>query len=375
MRTAIYKWGMILMLVLGNSFLGTAQLKSGFDPVEYLNLLNLGNRLQDTAFIAAGGAIADPDYVNYTKVYSSPVSGLYNKWEMWKLENVGIISIRGTINKTPSWLENFYAAMVPATGEIRLSDSSLFKYKLAANERAMVHVGWVTGLGAIGPDIAARVKELYASGIRSFAIIGHSQGGALAFLVRSYLEYLNQSDFPKGLQFKTFCSAAPKPGNQYYAYDFDYITRNGWAFRVVNAEDWVPETPFSLQTLRDFNELSPFTNVRDGLKKQPFLIRVYGSIVYRKMNKSTSKSVRRFQKYLGRTVFKQVKKSLPQMKEPAYAAGNNYQTAGVPVVLVPDESYHLKYPDNGKNVFLHHGFEQYRYLVRKIYLQKNDQSQ
>ena len=51
------------------------------------------------------------------------------------------------------------------------------------------------------------------------------------------------------LNIKTYCSAAPKPGNLFYAYDFEHITEGGWAFNVVNSADWVPELPSTTQTV------------------------------------------------------------------------------------------------------------------------------
>ena len=106
--------------------------------------------------------------------------------------------------------------------------------------------------------------------------MGHSLGGALATLTRSYLFYLTQKgELPKDIVYKTYCSAAPKTRNVFFAYDFDFITRNGWAFTVVNAADWVPETLFSVQTLKDVNPLNPFFNIADIIKKQPFIARWY----------------------------------------------------------------------------------------------------
>src|SRR3984885_12617163 len=99
--------------------------------------------------------------------------------------------------------------------------------------------------------------------------------------MRSYLYYLQQKgDLPADIVFKTYCSAAPKPGNMYYAYDFDFITRGGWAYAIVNGADWVPETPFSIQTLRDFNPTNPLIHVKDILRKQKFFLRLAGNIVY-----------------------------------------------------------------------------------------------
>ncbi len=99
----------------------------------------------------------------------------------------------------------------------------------------------------MAPEMTAKIREYNSQyHTKQVIITGHSQGGAIAFLTRSYLHYEQEAGrLPKELIFKSYNGAAPKPGNLYYGYDYDYITRNGWAFTVVNALDWVPETPFS----------------------------------------------------------------------------------------------------------------------------------
>lgn len=145
--------------------------------------------------------------------------GLDNRWDFWiRDDKAGVISLRGTTAKLTSWLANFYAAMVAATG------------------------------------------------VREFIIMGHSQGETLAFLLRSHLHYLTQKgELPKDIVYKTYCSAALKPVSLYYAYDYDFLTRNGWGFTIVNTLDWVPETPFTVQRISDFNPSNPFVNVKGGL--------------------------------------------------------------------------------------------------------------
>lgn len=334
-------------------------LQPGFDANEYGELLRLPQNSDTTGSkkIPAG----------YTLLYASPEVGFYNRWFLWKRKDgVAIIHIRGTIAKTESWLANFYAAMIPAKGTLQLTDSTQFNYKLAKDTvKAYVHVGWTTALGYMAPDIVAHIRELYAAGTRDFIVMGHSQGGAIAFLTRSYLEYCDE--LPKDIRYKTFCSAAPKPGNLFYAYDFDHITRNGWGFRIVNSEDWVPETPLSLQTVKDFNEANPFINIRGTLNKQKFFVRLYGKMVYNKMTRTTNRSVKRFRKYLGGVVFKMSSRHLPELQQPNYVFSNNYMTAGTPIVLLADEEYHRKFPFDGKNIFVHHHPAAYLYLLQKYY--------
>jgi hypothetical protein len=153
----------------------------------------------------------------------------------------------------------------------------------------------------------------------------------------------------------------------YYAYDFEFLNRGGWAFRVVNRADWVPEVPFSVQGLDDFNQLNPFADIRPALKKQGALQRYYLTSVYKKMDRRTRKAADTFQKYLGDLVDKQVHKTLPQFEKPRFANSNNYTVAGQTIVLMPDSLYHEKFVDNGKNVFLHHMGDPYLYLLKRQY--------
>lgn len=336
-----------------------AQLKAGFDANEYKDLLSL-HQNGDTAGIKNHPAA-------YRLLYTSPEVGFYNKWILWeRSDGVDVIQIRGTVAKIESWLANFYAAMIPAEGTLQLNDSTRWNYKLAADSgKSFVHVGWTVAVGFMSADIIAHIKERYAKGTRQFIIMGHSQGGAVAFLLRSYLHY--HPDLPKDIRYKTYCSAAPKPGNLFYAYDFDNITRDGWAFRIVNSDDWVPETPLSLQTIHDFNTPSPFMNVKGELKKQKFFVRLYGTIIYNRLTRTTNRSVRRFRKTLGNGVFKLSKRHLQEMQQPAYVFSNNYMTCGSPVILLTDAEYQKKFPFDGKNIFIHHMPERYLYLLKKYY--------
>ncbi|MBS1653803.1 MAG: lipase family protein [Bacteroidetes bacterium] len=352
------------------SFLVSAQtkLQPGFDGKEYTELLSLafnGNSIADSA-----ERFNTKD--TYHLEYISKEVGLMNRWSLFlRDDNVAVINLRGTVNHTASWLENFYAAMIPASGSLQVNDSTVFNYQFAADQKAMVHTGWALGIAYLAPDIEQKINYYFEKNkVTDFLIFGHSQGGALAFLLRSYLQYEKQKGkIPATVNFKTYCSAAPKPGNLYYAYDFDFITRNGWAFTVVNAADWVPETPFSLQTLNDFNPTNPFTNAKSMIKKQKFFVRLALNHVYNKLNRSTGKSQKVFEKYLGKNIYKQVKKTLPQFRQPEYAHGNNYMRAGVPIVLQPDEEYRKIFPDSTTEVFIHHLFAPYYYLIKKYYLQ------
>lgn len=341
-------------------------LKPGFDKKEYLTLLRISSSQGDT--LKAGPNYLEPP-TDYARIYRSEELGLKNRWDLWLShdQQTMVVSIRGTINDPVSWLANFYSAMVPAKGVLQLNDSTAFDYLFSDDPKATVHVGWTIGIASMASDIVHQVQAQYQKGTKQLMIMGHSQGGALAFLLTSYLRYQQKEKrLPTDLLMKTYCSAAPKPGNLFYAYDYDFLTRGGWSFNVVSASDWVPETPFSLQTLADFNQLNPFRDMDQVLKKQkPFYVRWYLNHAFNKLDKSSKKSRKNFEKYLGKTLYKQVKRTLPQLKEPTYAASMNYMRAGTPVVLQPDSSYYKLFPDTGKNVFVHHALKAYAELLKR----------
>jgi hypothetical protein len=351
----------ILLFILFAATVYSQSLKTGFDAREYNDMLVLA----ELQYFNKDSAIA-----HYTMQYRSPEIGLKNRWDLWlRDDNIGVISIRGTVNDMSSWLENFYSVMIPAKGSLQINDSTRFDYQLAENPMASVHTGWTIGLAFLGPDIVEKITCLYQEkNVREFIIFGHSQGGALAFLTTSYLHYLQKNGGLLGeFAFKTYCSAAPKPGNLYYAYDYDFITRGSKSFTIVNTDDWVPETPFTVQTIEDLNSINPFANINAVFAKQKMLARWYLKGMYKKMDKGSKKARDRYEKYLGKKLYPILKKSLPQLKEPSYAGNMNYMRAGSPVILMTDSAYHDKFKGTRENIWIHHGLIPYKYLANKIY--------
>ena len=100
------------------------------------------------------------------------------------------------------------------------------------------------------------------------------------------------------------------------------------------------------------------------------VVRWYLNGVYNKLDKSSAKANKKFNKYLGDKLFPQVKKFLPQLREPVYTASLNYMRAGTPIVLQTDSTYHSKFDKAPEQVFQHHLFEPYAWLTKKIYLPK-----
>ncbi|MCG7856726.1 lipase family protein [Flavihumibacter sediminis] len=354
----------LIFLLLTGSPARAQLLQPGFDKSEYLELMKISARSTNSP------AYYDtfPAPLEFTQVYKSPIMGLDNYWDLWSNgKGKAVISIRGTTTNAVSWLANVYAAMVPAKGELQLEDDFRFNYSLADNPRAAVHVGWLVSTAYLARDIIPKIDSAFKGGTTDFIIVGHSQGGAIAYLLTSYLYGLQrQSAIPSNIRFKTYCSAAPKPGNLYYAYDYEAMTFGGWAFNVVNAADWVPESPISIQTLQDFNNTNPFADKKALVKKQKFPNNLVLKHVYNQLNNPSRRAGRRYQKYLGKMASGFVKKQIPGYQPPAYFNSNNYVRTGPMIALAADADYYQRFPDSKTNVFAHHLHNAYMYLAAKL---------
>jgi hypothetical protein len=353
------------LLLLFFHSLSARHLQPGFDGNEFRKMLSISAHQIDTPFTTRSWM---PYPVGYDLCYRSPVCGLDNRWDMWTTrDSIGVISIRGTTGTDVSWLENFYAGMVRAKGKLYMESGRVFEYKLASDTNAYVHIGWTVGLAYMAPGIVEQINAQYQKGVRDFILMGHSQGGAIAYLLTSYLYYEKGKKIPADIRFKTYASGVPKTGNLYYAYDFDFITRDGWAFRVVSTADWVPEVPFSIQTLSDVEPGNPFVNIDALLGDARWPVRPVAKHIVRRINRSANKARKRFTKYLGKGSGKYVRKKIKGFPKQEYVPSLNYMTCGVPIILFADEAYHKQYPDNYKNVFRHHGYGSYLYLLNQYY--------
>ena len=352
------------LFLLGNG-LQAQRLLAGFDKAEYIEMLKISARFGAPNYVAAF-----PAPTNYQSVYRSPIVGLDNMWDLWTHNDntIAVISIRGTTEKEVSWLANFYAAMVPAKGELQLNQSETFTYELSVDPKAAVHVGWLLGTATMSKDILSTRDSCSKKGIKDVIIMGHSQGGAIAYLLTAYVYSLQkQKVIPADIRFKTYCSAAPKPGNLYFAYEYESLTQNGWAYNVVNSADWVPEVPISIQTIDDFNVTNPFVGAKDMIKKQKFPKNVALKYAYNQLSKPTYKANKNYQKYLGKMASTIVSKNMTGFTPPpAYYNSNHYVRTGNTIVLKADEDYYQRFPESKEKIFAHHFHPPYLYLTEKL---------
>ena len=340
-----------------------AQLQPGFNKMEAIALLKVSAQFGGSSYAAEMGVPP-----GYKKLYRSKVVGLDNCWELWQTDTrIPIISIRGTTKEQLSWLANFYAAMIPAKGQLQISATEQFDYDFAEDPKAAVHIGWTIATAFLSKDILPKIDSFYKAGSHEFYIVGFSQGGAISYLLTSYLHGLQRTGkLPMDIRFKTYCGAAPKPGNLYFAYEYEAITQNGWAYNVVNAADWVPQTPFSVQTLSDLPPVNPFNNADVIIKKQKWPKRWALDIAFKKLTKPGNKTKKAYQKYLGDYVFKSVKKALPGFHPPKYFNSSDYVRTGNTITLLPKEEYYQQFPQDNSKPFIHHFHSAYLYLLEKM---------
>jgi len=344
---------------------GIAQhLKPGFDKAEYRELICIATQSSESPEKAK--LIPQPQYSRLA--YRSNPIGLANLWELWiKDQSTAVLCTRGTTMEGESWLANLYAAMVPAKGVLQLNKADTFRYELSADPRAAVHVGYLLSTAFISKEMIPKIDSCYKSGIKNFLIMGHSQGGAISYLLTAYFYTLQrQGVLPRDIRFKTYCSAAPKPGNLNFAYSYENMTRDGWAFNVVNAEDWVPQTPFSAQMLSDLPQVSPIPLVEGMIKQQSFFKRIFLNLVYGKLRNPSRKTVKNYQKLLGKEMSKRVSKYLPDFKAPAYYNSSDYVRTGNTIVLYPDSTYYKKFSNDSKDLMIHHSFPPYLFLLNQL---------
>lgn len=357
-----------LLFFISQALLSQNTLKPVFDASEFLDVLHLEWAHQDSSSRYKPAIMP----TRYKRVHRSPEVGLNNKFDFWLREDsIGVICLRYTVGGT-SWLENFYSGMIKAEGSLGVNDSTIFNYKFSKDAKALVHHGWAIGISYLAPLVTQTINEYYKKGVKEFIIVGHSQGAALSFLMRSYLQYAPDSIVPKDITYKIYASAAPKPGNLFYSYDFDFITRNGWAYRIVNTYDWVPETPFSIQTIGDLHPTNPFAKRKELMNRRVNnpIVRWYVNHAIKDMEGAAQKTNRKYKKYLSKRMGRFINKSLAQYQCPKIEESNFYMPTGSPIILQPDSSYDEKFKFDGKNVFLHHMFEPYIYLTELHYLKK-----
>jgi hypothetical protein len=228
----------------------------GFNLAEGLDLLALCSIVE--------GSTELPQPPGWTMMFDSPVIPPFTeKWQLWQNASGSYaIVVRGTVYDPGSILEDLLAFLAQAAGSVTVGPYRI-DYKFAADPHASVNVGFMLGALLLLKDpvngILAQLAAKVPAGSQIY-VTGHSQGAAVATLLRSYFQYAADSPRDKNYSYKTYVYAQPKPGNDHYACDFENLFSNpGLAFRVTNSLDWVPQVPFTIQIPSDINTPNPLS--------------------------------------------------------------------------------------------------------------------
>ncbi|MBL4592206.1 MAG: lipase family protein, partial [Flavobacteriales bacterium] len=272
----------------------------------FLNLYN-----SDAAIIPKG----------YKKTFTSGMFGMDNKYQVYQSEKKAVISFRGSTAKTISWMENIYSSMVPAKGEIIMKDDT-FSYQFATDTSAGVHAGYALGFAFLAKDVIHHIKSLNHDGIYEITITGHSQGGALAILLRAYLEHLPKGVISDKNRFKTYAFANPKVGNAAFVNDYIDKCEKGTNYSIVNVKDFVPKMPLSVNNDKKVSTTTSFSKLMFD-KSYTFKDAAGGALL-----NMFGGSIRGLMSHASSSAFKKITKKVGGVKMPKYIDNNDYAVMG-----------------------------------------------
>lgn len=379
----------LIVLTFAASSAVLAQHRSGIDPQEVKEMIALANSYpyldlygDDSSIIPKG----------YKKVYTSPVVGMDNMFQVYVKGNRGVISFRGSTDKKSSWLENIYSAMIPVQGEIKIP-SRTFHYQFGLDTASNVHSGYALSIAYLEPLVITQINDLNKKGIYQIYITGHSQGGALSVLMRSQLEYGSKRDISSKNDFKVYTFAQPMSGNKAFVQEYNKkFCAQGKSYSFVNPDDMVPQMPASYNdsTFLKDNIVALFSR-EDQIDKSQLVKQGLMLLFEDKLRGTVHK--------FGESVSKQIQKELGEVSLPEPTQSINYAQVGNQVLLPPpyyplemkdssllkDSEWMARYPQDENGIFInknvykktsmglnHKPYNYYTAVLRKYYPKEYD---
>lgn len=241
-------------------------LRASFDWDEARDMIALAAVIEQGEQLAIGESPAQPP-AGWQLIFDSGILGAFdNKWQLW-LDSAArryVVNVRGTdASKISSVIEDLLAVMIPARGLISAGGGA-FEYIFGTDPLSGVHLGFALGALVLLYHPTAGILTKLSDhlgpepmGRLSLIISGHSQGAALAVLIRQALEH--EEIFERfSIMPKTYAYAQPKPGNDHLAREVELLPG---CYRVTNSEDWVPQLPLTLQLLSTLNTPNLLTEI------------------------------------------------------------------------------------------------------------------
>ena len=303
----------------------SAQLENGFNKEEVREMIAICNSFSFIELYNSDEAILPK---GYEKIYTSGVFGMDNKYQIYKKGDLAVISFRGSTSRKLSLLENANSAMVPAQGVIRISGEDFF-YCFAQDTAAAVHSGYALGMAYLSKDLLYHINVLNNQGIYNIIITGHSQGGAIANMLRAYLENLSHYEISKKNIFKTYAFAAPMVGNKNFIAEYNacYCTNNS-SFNIIIPSDPVPDMPFSYN---ENNYLGKNLNTLFFNNDSFSTRRMMTDIFFNTYKERLTRGVKR----MSNTISNNISKDLGTVQMPGYDQDINYYRIGNKIEIGP----------------------------------------
>lgn len=319
-----------LTLILSILFLNVlplfSQFHEGYNQGEALEMIAICNSFTFQDVMGTDKPIL-PN--NYKKIYQSEAIGMDNKWQLLEGPGYAVINIRGSTTDPLSWMTNLYSAMIPANGSITLPNGRIVDYYLSDNPLANVHSGWTLAMAFLSEDIVSKIKEQNEKGVYYFIITGHSQGAAIAQLMRSYLENLPPDILDKKNKFKTYVFASPKPANTYFAQNYSNYYKNS-SFIINNPKDPVTNLPMSKDDDSFFDLEEAHEQITDTNTSyfKNLAIKAVGRIL-------TGNKDSLYIRKSGINIQKQLNKYMGTIQMPEYVADMDYTYPVTPIFIEP----------------------------------------
>ncbi len=286
--------------------------------------------------------------------------GLDNYWRLYRSRNTRsryALAVRGTIAAPASILADILVEMIQAQGALTIKGQEhapgyRFEFDLAGDRhRSGVHLGFLYSVGALcNPHwqfgLLSHLEQVINAGAEEILVTGHSQGAAIATLLRAHIE---SQPWSRRARFKTYIFAQPKPGNDYWSADFNRRYSNpGFAYRVVNSLDWVPQVPFTLELVTDISEPNPISAL-------PFFLT-------RLLHPATRRLFWHFHRTRLKEELRASKQVMAEGAQKRDLSSLNYAPAATPIALIGDPNVGQAHPDD---MFAQHHLGTYWALMQE----------
>ncbi|MBN1599144.1 MAG: hypothetical protein JW894_12695 [Bacteroidales bacterium] len=301
-----------------------AQIKPGYDKKETMDMIAICNSF---TFIDLYNSDAEILPEDYQKKYTSGVFGMDNKFQIYQKGSVAVINFRGSTAKKESWLENVYAAMIPARGTMKTA-GDIFNYCFAQDTAAAVHSGFALAVAFLSNDIIFHINNLNREGIYDIILTGHSQGGSLANMMRACLENLSDNEISEKNRFKTYAFAAPMIGNDIFIDEYDRrFCDDQTSFTIINPEDPIPDFPLGNAGSDFSDQLKILLEDPDNFDPKQMLYAGLFSLFEDNIMESVIK--------LGHSASDQISKEVGPVEMPEYVQDISYRRTGNLIKIEP----------------------------------------